>query len=64
MNYKKRNNVTEVTFTYVGTDEQFNDFLKLVLHDYFAADHPYATQIPAEEEETTQQEQQKWQQSM
>ena len=41
MAYKKRNNISEVSFTYIGTDDQFNDFLKMILHDYLAMDNPY-----------------------
>ena len=26
---------------YVGTDEQFNEFLKMLLHDYLSVDQPY-----------------------
>ena len=42
MAYKKRNNISEVSFTYIGADDQFNDFLKMILHDYLAMDNPYA----------------------
>ena len=42
MTYKKRNNISEVNFTYVGTDAQFNEFLKMMIHDYLAVDNPYA----------------------
>ncbi|WP_186565352.1 hypothetical protein [Lawsonibacter celer] len=42
MTYKKRNNISEVSFTYVGTDAQFNEFLKMMIHDYLAVDNPYA----------------------
>ena len=31
----------EVSFTYIGTDDQFNEFLKMMVHDYLAVDHPY-----------------------
>ena len=41
MTYKKRNNISEVSFTYVGTDAQFNEFLKMMIHDYLAVDNPY-----------------------
>ena len=41
MSYKKRNNISEVSFTYVGTDAQFNEFLKMMIHDYLAVDNPY-----------------------
>ena len=29
-----------VTYTYTGTDEDFNEFLKMLLRTYLAADHP------------------------
>ena len=29
---------------YVGTDDQFDEFLKLMLHDYLAVDNPYTNQ--------------------
>ena len=28
--------VTQVTFRYVGTDENFNIFLKSIIHDYIS----------------------------
>jgi hypothetical protein len=31
-----------VTFEYVGTDKDFDAFLKLLIHDYLAVDHPGA----------------------
>ena len=43
---KKRPEITSVLFSYVGTDAQFDEFLKGVIHDYLAADHPYAKQEP------------------
>ena len=29
-----------VRYSYVGTDTQFDEFLKMMIHDYLAADHP------------------------
>ena len=34
--------ITHVLYSYVGTGAQFDEFLKLMLHDYLAADNPYA----------------------
>ena len=62
MTYKKRNNISEVSFTYVGTDDQFNEFLKMMLHDYLAVDNPYTTKETETEEPVT--EKPKWQQAM
>ena len=62
MTYKKRNNISEVSFTYVGTDDQFNEFLKMMLHDYLAVDSPYTVQENEAEEPAT--EKPKWQQTM
>lgn len=33
--------ITSVTYTYVGNDAQFDEFLKSVIRDYFEADNPY-----------------------
>lgn len=38
---KKKNNLAEVVFTYVGTDEQFTEFLKSLVHDHLIVDHPH-----------------------
>ena len=38
---RKRPEITSVLFSYVGTDAQFDEFLKGVIHDYLSADHPY-----------------------
>ncbi len=38
---RKRSEITSVLFSYVGTDAQFDEFLKGVIHDYLSADHPY-----------------------
>ena len=62
MTYKKRNNISEVSFTYVGTDDQFNEFLKMMLHDYLAVDNPYKANETEAEEPVA--EKQKWQQAM
>ena len=37
----RKENISEVMFSYVGTDEQFNEFLKMLLHDYLSVDQPY-----------------------
>ncbi len=39
---KRRNKseITSVTFTYVGTDAQFDEFLKMLVRDYFTAEQP------------------------
>ena len=62
MTYKKRNNISEVSFTYVGTDNQFNEFLKMMLHDYLAVDNPYTAKETEAEEPV--EEKPKWQQAM
>ena len=33
---RKKSNITEVMFNYIGTDEQFTEFLKALVHDYLA----------------------------
>lgn len=38
---RKRPEITSILFSYVGTDAQFDEFLKGVIHDYLSADHPY-----------------------
>lgn len=38
---RKRSEITNVLFSYVGTDAQFDEFLKGVIHDYLSTDHPY-----------------------
>jgi hypothetical protein len=30
-----------VMFTYTGTDQDFDEFLKMLIHDYLAVDQPY-----------------------
>ena len=37
----RKENIAEVTFSYFGTDEKFNEFLKMLLHDYLSVDQPY-----------------------
>ena len=41
---KKGSNITSVMYSYVGTDDQFDDFLKMMLHDYLSVDNPYTNQ--------------------
>ena len=38
---KRKETISEVTFSYIGTDEQFDEFLKMLLHDYLSVDQPY-----------------------
>ena len=33
---KKESSIASVMYSYVGTDDQFDEFLKLMLHDYLA----------------------------
>ena len=40
---KRKETISEVTFSYVGTDEQFDEFLKMLVHDYLSVDQPYTT---------------------
>ena len=35
---KKQNTITEVMFNYIGTDDQFTEFLKSLVHDYLTAE--------------------------
>lgn len=30
-----------VTYTYIGTDQEFDEFLKMLVHDYLAVDQVY-----------------------
>ena len=41
MGRKRKENISEVMFSYVGTDEQFDEFLKMLVHDYLSVDQPY-----------------------
>ena len=43
---KKESNIVSVMYSYTGTDSQFDEFLKMMLHDYLAVDNPYTEQIP------------------
>ena len=40
---KRKENISEVTFSYIGTDAQFDEFLKMLVHDYLSVDQPYTT---------------------
>ena len=40
---KRKDNISEVTFSYIGTDAQFDEFLKMLVHDYLSVDQPYTT---------------------
>ena len=37
---RKEANIASVMYSYVGTDDQFDDFLKMMIHDYLPVDHP------------------------
>lgn len=41
---KKESNIASVMYSYVGTDGQFDEFLKMMLHDYLSVDNPYTNQ--------------------
>ena len=41
---RKESNIASVMYSYVGTDDQFDDFLKMMIHDYLSVDHPYTNQ--------------------
>ena len=38
---KRKENISEVMFSYIGTDAQFDEFLKMLVHDYLLVDQPY-----------------------
>ena len=38
---KRKENISEVMFSYIGTDAQFDEFLKMLVHDYLSVDQPY-----------------------
>ena len=40
---KRKENISEVIFSYIGTDAQFDEFLKMLVHDYLSVDQPYTT---------------------
>ena len=39
---QQRKPITGVTFSYVGTDSDFETFLKILVRDYLSADDPAA----------------------
>ena len=39
---QQRNPIIGVTFSYVGTDSDFETFLKILVRDYLSADDPAA----------------------
>ena len=41
---KKESNIKSVMYSYVGTDDQFDNFLEMMLHDYLSVDNPYTNQ--------------------
>lgn len=41
---KEESNIASVMYSYVGTDDQFDDFLKMMIHDYLSVDNPYTNQ--------------------
>ena len=41
---KKESNIKSVMYSYVGTDDQFDHFLKMMIHDYLSVDDPYTNQ--------------------
>lgn len=43
---RKKSNITSVMYSYIGTDAQFDEFLKMMIHDYLAVDDPYTNQKP------------------
>ena len=36
--------LSSVMFTYIGTDQEFDEFLKMLVHDYLSVDQPYREQ--------------------
>lgn len=38
---KNLNKLNSVMFTYIGTDKEFDSFLKMLIHNYLSADQPY-----------------------
>ena len=43
---RKEANIASVMYSYVGTADQFDDFLKMMIHDYLSVDNPYTNQAP------------------
>ena len=41
---KNESNIHSVMYSYVGTDDQFDHFLKMIIHDYLSVDDPYTNQ--------------------
>jgi len=39
---RRKDNLRCVTYEYIGTDKDFDAFLKLLIHDYLAVDNPGA----------------------
>ena len=37
---RNKSEITSVTYTYVGTDAQFDEFLEMLVRDYFTAGQP------------------------
>lgn len=44
---RRKDKLAIVTYEYVGTDREFDAFLRLLIHDYLALGHPAASQIKA-----------------
>ena len=38
---RQSNRIGTVTFTYVGTDKEFDRFLEMLIRDYLLTDNPY-----------------------
>lgn len=43
---KRESNITSIMYSYVGTDAQFDEFLKMMIHDYLTVDDPYTSREP------------------
>lgn len=41
MKKKNTERLGEVIFTYTGTDQDFDEFLKMLIRDYLAVDHSH-----------------------
>ena len=37
---RREDKIRSVTYEYIGTDKQFDEFLKMLVHDYLAVDQP------------------------
>ena len=42
--HKQKAELFSVMYSYVGTDTQFDEFLKMMIHDYLSVDDPYTNQ--------------------